>query len=222
MSPYALKVKFKLGSPVVMTFPWIFLDGVLAHLEFRRKLGDGYRLLPSKRVVSTVPEIPLVKSHGVYHASASIFSEPAVRGLTTIYKRFSSDMIGETGRGKISTGRGFFKSYNIRTPYISCDSVSFYVTLCDISKFAWFEEIISGLPGIGKETNIGFGKILSHSVEELEEDRALVSGGRAMRPIPISELRSYESCERITFRPPYWDRSSASLCSVPFSRVELR
>lgn len=199
------------------------MDGLLTHLEFRRQKGDDYRLLPTKSVVDFVPRLPIVQTGGIYHCSVSIFPNQTLKAMTTFYKRFDSKRLQENGKGKIDRGRGFFKDFILRTPYLATDLVLFYVTLEDPKYRSWLEDCLHGLSGLGKEINVGFGRIKEFQIEEETLDLGFVDeAGRAMRPIPVSLLASYKEVERVCARPPYWDRSNAELCAVPFTQVTLR
>lgn len=213
-------------SPIALAWPWINFDGLLAHLEFRRKLGEGYRTLPTKRVVDPIPSLPLASTQGVYHCSVSIFPNESIRAMATFYKRFASNLMQAEGKGKIDRGRGFFKDYILRTPYLATNEVVFHLVLLSHTYEDWLKELLEGLPGLGKEVNIGFGMIDDFRLERIDVDMGLVAeqkgGSLAMRPIPISLLSEYEDVERLCYRPPYWDRSGAAPCAVPFTKVRLK
>lgn len=216
------KVSFAMRGNMAPGWPWINMDGLLAHLEFRRTAGEEYRLLPTKVVSDDVPELPIKKTKEIYHCSVSIMPHKAIRSLATYYKRFGANIIGKEGRGKIDRSRGFFKDYVLRTPYISTDLVEFYVCLTTERK--WLDELLLGLPGLGKEINIGFGWIKSYTIEEIKEDMGLIDPETniAMRPIPIEMLSEYSEVERLAYRAPYWDRSHTALCAVPFTKVKIK
>ncbi len=199
------------------------MDGLLAHLEFRRREGDSYRLLSSKVVSENVPVLPIKQTRGVYHCSVSILPGEQAMNMQTFYKRFASNYAENSG-GRIDRSRGFFKDYVLRTPYICTNSLEFYCALTTGTGKDWLHDLLSGLVGLGREINIGFGWINSFQITEQDEDRGLVDPetSLAMRPIPITMLQEYGDVERLNFRPPYWDRSSSQLCAVPFSKVKLK
>jgi hypothetical protein len=214
-------VSFQLAGNLAPGWPWMNMDGLLAHLEFRKKLGDEYRLLPTKTVSDQVPKLPIKETNGIYHCSVSILPNKTIGNVTTFYKRFASNM-AYGAKGRIDRSRGFFKDYVLRTPYFSTDRLDFYANIQ--TERSWLEDLFDGLVGLGKEINIGFGWIKSYTIEEIKQDMGLIDPERniAMRPIPIEMLSEYSEVEGLAYHAPYWDRSHTSLCAVPFTKVKIK
>jgi len=208
-----LEVVIHLKTPIALGFPWVFFDSLLAHLKIMEELGERYYSLPTK-IASVEVDIPVKKWRDVYVASVSIF-EPSDVGLH-VFQYFKRGDFPFPG-GKISRGSGFFKDFYLRVAYVPAQRVRFYCT-CEKNEV---ERLLSKLPAIGKDRNIGFGFVKRIEVNEVENEWGLVKDGLAMRPIPVTYLRSYEDATYMPYKPPYWDRKSIALCAVPFTRVEL-
>ncbi|MDE1971303.1 MAG: hypothetical protein KGI50_07055 [Patescibacteria group bacterium] len=215
-----VKASFELMGNIVLGFPYMCIDSLLAHLEFRRKLGDDYRLLSSKFVTKDIPSLPIRRTGDVYHCSVSMFPNETLQSMQTFYKRFAENCLG-SANGRIDRGRGFFKDYVLRTPFTCTDRLDFYASLTTDAD--WLRELLVGLLGLGKDINIGFGWIKSFKVQEIEEDRGLIDpkDSVAMRPIPISMLKEYADVERLNYKAPYWDPDTVAKCAVPLSKVRI-
>jgi CRISPR type IV-associated protein Csf3 len=84
------------------------------------------------------------------------------------------------------------------------------------------EDLLKDLIGLGDNWRVGWGAVRKFVIEEWEEDWSIVADGRAMRPIPVRFLKSYEDSALLAWRSPYWDLSNVEECAVPGTRVELK
>lgn len=220
-----LEITFRMETPICLTYPFIFFDAVIAHLRNRCVDPEGYRALPSKKVVKKASEIdiPIKKMHlpngdYIYHSSVSIFdfSEGYV---TTIYKRFCEKYLnyGKIKRKKIDRGRGYFRDYMIKLVYVPAKTVAFYVN----GDAEQIEKLLEGLPALGKKTAIGFGVIKDFKIKEIKEDKSIICNGKAMRPIPIDALSEAEEIVLMAYKPPYWAKENHRPCVPPFARCML-
>ena len=206
--------------------PWIALDGILAHLINREIRGQNFWTLPSKEPIPNVLGrqqnlMPLKKTvcypHGdVYHGSVA-WLDCADASATTIYKRFDESrchMI-QTQKQKIDVGRGLFRAYMMRLPYIPAKTACFYACgdLMEVLR------LLSYLPGLGKKVAYGYGMIKGVSVEETDEDYSLMKDGVAMRPLPDFLADSDEKM-MLAYRPPYWDKRNVVPCVPPGAHVK--
>lgn len=219
-----LRITVRLRTPAALYgWPWIMLDGLLAHLAARRRSPDGYRVLPSQRVLpleELVGELPLDRAGPVYRASASFFgdAEPA---LFTIYKRFDTKRLDvfRVRRRRIETAKGPFRSWRVNLLVMPSRTVVFYAR-GDPDEI---RRLLEALPAVGHKRVAGFGIVDSVTVEETGEDCSLACRGVATRPLPVSMLESYEGRLYVgTYRPPYWDRTRTTLLVAPGARVRLR
>ena len=218
-----LRITFYLISPVCLAYPWIHFDGLLGHLKARAMMGEDYYTLPSKEPLPLDLDLPLrasktVNDKFVYHASVSIFDSNLL-STATIYKRFYDSSIAESlKKTKIDLGRGLFKNYMMRMPYLPAKTCTFYA--CgDLDEI---KSLISNLAGLGKKVDIGFGGIRSFEIAELNQDFSLVMNGKAMRPIPIELCKFVSEKMMMAYKGPYWDKRNVVLCAPPGAEVKLR
>lgn len=225
-----LEVIIELRTPVALGHPWIHFDGIISHLVLREKLGEEYYLLPTKRsilresddlIAKDVPIAKIMLSEKVwmYRASVGIFDAEELT-LTTIYKRFTiefADMI-RMRRKSISIASGKLRNWSIRLPYVPTSEVRFYA----VGIASRIEELLHHLPGLGKKVAIGFGDIRGFEVRKINEDRSLIYGEIAMRPIPTIFLEKYDDCYQLAFRPPYWEPNNVTICAPPGCKAKLR
>ena len=209
-----LEVVFHLSSPVSLGFPWVFFDSLLAHVMLREELGEKYYSLPTKIPIKDIPRPPLKYYHDVPVASVSIFEPQGPLQVFAYFKRGDFPF----PRGRISRGSGFFKDFYLKAVYIPAQRVRFYCT----GELSEVKRLVSKIPALGKDRNIGFGFVKLVEVKETPFEYGLVRDGLAMRPIPVKYLKHYEDSAYLAYKPPYWARESVDLCAVPFTRVELR
>jgi len=216
-------------TPVCLGHPYIHFDGLLAHLILREYMGFDYYVLPSKQPLTRQdfyrmkrpPErlMPLGRLGPIYRASASQF-DPNPLYVTTFFKRFHEPLAAQQNfkHKSIDTGRGRFRGWMLRLPYIPAETVTFYA-YGDLPKVL---HLISHVTGLGKKVVAGFGAFKSVSVEELKEDYSVVWDDRAMRPIPLYMCEKAEEQMMLAYKPPYWDKRNVQPCATPGSKVVLK
>ena len=217
MQPF--RVVFWLGSPVCINHPWLHLDGITAHLRYEEALGREFRYLPSKAVVPQPKhQAPLyIKTNGVRHAGVSVFCPDVEREVQTMFKRFEPEGFPHTGPNKVNLGSGHFRNYMLRSVLVPCERVEFHA--CgDMDRIG---RLLRNLTHLGNDGRIGWGKILGLELIPEREDLSLVACGVAMRPIPVSALRSWSEAVPLAWYPPYWRAESVALCAPPGAEVEL-
>lgn len=217
---------FGLSAPVQLNHPWILFDGLVAHINLMRALGDDYYLLPAKYSLGRAFKggklgvgLPLAQTdNSLWHASASVF-EPQALYLETIYKRFEDKYFTgvKTGKKAIYSGQGYFRAHALQLPYLAAETVTFYGR----GDLTAIREICALVPGIGAKTAIGFGAVREFEVVETEADYSLVKDGRAMRPLPVRLLRRWSDQALLAWRPPYWSADSVELCAPPGAEVDI-
>ena len=217
------KLTFHMQSPIMLGHPWLALDGILAHLINRELRGQDYWTLPSKEPVHAAnPQnvMPLFKTRflgqgDLYHASVAWFDCDEA-STATVYKRFdeSRSHLIDTQKAKIDIGRGHFKAYAMRLPYVPARTATFYMR----GNLMTALSLLSHLPGLGKKVAYGYGMIRNVSVEETSEDFSLVKDGVAMRPLPLFYADSNEKM-MLAWKQPYWARENVDACVPPGAKV---
>ncbi len=211
------KITFFLSSPLSLTHPWLHFDGIVGYLQVRRILGEDFFLL-SKKTRYSFPlheKFPLAYYKDIPCASVSILESTQYK-LEVMYKRFEDRWAG--GRKKIYRGSGLFRDFMIQHLYVPTRTVIFYAR----ADLEILEDLLKDLIGLGDNWRVGWGAVRKFVIEEQEEDWSIVAEGRAMRPIPVRFLKSYEDSALLAWRPPYWDLSNVEECAVPGTRVELK
>src|SRR5690606_14393042 len=95
------------------------------------------------------------------------------------FKRFEAD--GFPKRNKIAMGFGHYRSWMMRIAYVPAEWARFYGR-GDMARVA---DLPQDLTHLGNKARMGYGAVASVEVRPMEESRALVWEGRAMRPIPV-------------------------------------
>lgn len=211
-----LEITFNLGSPVMITYPWLMLDGILAVVIAESVLGSVFNELPRRVPIDFVDAlpIPLLKesfdNDFYYHASVSRFQLPSTGSRRFIkHPAFEFAKYIEHPQKKYRINGGEFKP---------CDKT----LICNYSPWVKFwamgDELLirdycNQLIGLGKKVGSGNGRILKVEVKRIEQDFSLYHPefGRN-RPIPSKDTtlpRAY-----LTHKPPYW-KETHTLCAVP-------
>ncbi len=220
------KVTFYLQTPIVLGSPWLNFDGIVSHLRQRELLGQDYYTLPSKEPMSQYQvwrgnTLQLFQqTRDVLHASVAQFDVGTEQaGVVTVYKRFHEANCHEinTKISKVQVGRGHFRAYMMKLPYLPARSVTFYCN-GDMGEIL---RLIGYLPGLGKKTAYGYGMIKSVSADLTDENYSLVKDGVAMRPIPL-DLKRFDSDDKmmLAYRAPYWDKRNVAPCIPPGAVVK--
>jgi len=213
-----IRLTLKLATPVALNHEWIHFDSLLLHL-YALAMDPILYSLPTKKAVywyeSVLPTLFAVSSHGIPLASASIFHEPKQYITLSHYKRTDQDVFPQK---KLNISSGIFRNHQWRNILLVAPACTFYATV----NLRLLHELLPYLTHLGNDTRIGWGRVLDYELERLDEDRSLCYEGRAMRPIPVRLLQSYEYALLCTTRPPYWHPDSLELCAPPNSQIEWR
>jgi len=216
----SFELKLVMATPVNINHPWIHLDGLLHHLRLLKRLGRDYYLLPTKQVTGFDwkghrYEHVIVYRQELPFASVSFFEPPDVRSLQ-YYKRL--EVAGFPGKRRVDIGSGHYRNWMLRAVYVPCHTVTFYGR----GNLSLVSELLEDLTHLGNDTRIGWGKVATWQLQEIEEDRSIVWQGKAMRPIPVRLLKSYSEAVPLAWRAPYWAADTVELCAPPGAEVELR
>lgn len=216
------RLTFRLGGPICLTNPWLYFDGLMAHLLLFYGLGEDYFLLPKKRILK-FPEkwsaLPFKKTGKIYHASVSQHIPNVPVKTVNIYKRFETPGALRLKINKIHRGSGYFRDYILRQPVFATRRVMFYgngdTQLINmlIDKF---------IVGIGNDFRVGFGPVRGWEIEGTPEDMSLVFKGLAMRPIPVEMCAEYDEVVSMSYAPPHWDPRNVTACVPPGGRCSLK
>lgn len=215
-----LKIVARLRTPVLLSHPWLHLDGLIAHLVLRKLLGAQYMFLPTNLPLDIFSRIHLplklttYKDKSIYHASISFF-DINIKFTTTIYKRFEQANLHRLNsrKKKIHKGSGKLREYRMKVAYVPAREISFFAN----GDLIEIEDLLKCLPGFGKKTSIGFGFFKSISVTSIRQDRSIIHAREAMRPIPLEWVKSNKIKEKalLGYKFPYWAKQNVCLCIPP-------
>ena len=223
-----LEILLKIQTPVVLGFPFIHFDGLIAHLLARLILGQNYYTLPSKDPMPIIANLPMpiaslsFRNKQLFRASASQFnlSPQKFAQLTTIYKRFEETQVHtiQTKKKKVRTNAGIYKNYAFQIPYLPATECRFY---CLGHKEAR-EKLLEHLPGLGKKVLYGYGALGTIIVKRIKEDYSFVKNDLATRSLPVDLLEKTNDIVNLTWCPPYWDKSNITRCAPPGAEVTVK
>jgi len=235
-----LKVTIHLHTPVLLGHPFIFFDGIVAHLCLAEELGEQYFSLPSNYPIQELVDrssIPLKRVYcresGDYFFAASIsFFDDVKRtikySVTHFRKRFTEQYVHRvcTKKRKVRLGSGFYRLYDMKMLYVPCRKVVFYAD----GEKSEIERLLRKLPALGKKRHAGFGFVKKVDVEEIEESRSVVWDSVAMRPAPGWAVDAVETVKRFkrmellpqAYKPPYWSKANVKMCTVPLQQYVFR
>lgn len=229
-----LRIDFFLSSPLCLGgYEYVRLDGVVARLRARRVGAAHGRMSGGKVELASAGGMRAIYYRGVYHASVGLLDADAppdpempLRDTPdtdgTIYKQLETGMLCDSRLARLGSwthtpGTGPYKHAAVRLVTHPVRRVRFYA----LADRRVLEELLDGLPAIGKKTSIGYGQVESYEIVSVHEDRSVVWGGKAMRSIPRWMLDECEFVEMSGWRPPYWHRRDAAQCAPPGVRVKL-
>ena len=221
----------ELATPLILSGETHFtLDALLSGVIFEAT-GSVERALA---------EIPLDRTHGVWHGS-SVFldscairtSEPFKGGLGT--RDIDSGSLDRLALKRLERGKRRGEIAHIDTVRDKYQSTLAFYGAYRTPQVHWFgcgqieavEALLRDLPGIGKKRRQGYGQVAHIEIEPIEEDLSLsriVARERvAMRPIRLEDWqRLYEEtpasslgCTRSA--PPYF-KGEAHMCAIPPAR----
>lgn len=203
---------FTLRTPLIMGFPWIFGDALVARVLMEEQLGDLFYNLPAKAPLPVWKylRLPIKQTGLIYNASCSLLDTDE-KHLTTFYSRYHED--GLESRAKVRVGSGNLRNYMLRFSYSASRTVKFYYC----GDYDELDRILSSLDFIGKKGVAGGGEIAKFELNRVDEDRSVTRNCTAMRSIPLTMCKSYNISDRmkLAYRFPSWDQRNVAECVKP-------
>jgi len=221
-----LEITFTLQSPVVLTYPWINLDGYIAYETGQDILGSDWALFQDKnpRAIWDALPVPIerwctVGDMFIYMCSVGRFSNPGAISSRQYNKMFCSEGLGVNDAKKKSymIVGGQFKLRCIRYPLNYSTSITFW---CRGDK-ATLERYCSNIVALGTRTAAGNGRIGSCNITSIPEDRSIEHPEFGInRPVPVKMANGLSSRKlgeiaMLSCRPPNWSKPNHVLCRVP-------
>ena len=225
----ALEITIELASPVVMSAPWIMLDGLLLYGMGQLIFGKDWQSMASSSNVAMWRSIPVPVEDArdgdglpVYRASCSRFDPPA-RGSVSFFQHFSTENLDgispRARKQRYMIVGGEFKQSAKTYPIITSKRVRFWCK----GDFAFVSMIVSAMEGIGKRIDAGFGRVASSTVSRIRGDLSITHPEFGLnRPIPLRfapglglAMKPGVSVATVSFHPPYWMQEHHEPCFVP-------
>lgn len=201
MKHIPLKITFKFENGFFKTSNMPF-DGVLANAYFEKLKRNG--LFNG----DYAQELPFLKrTAGAYHISIPVFSPKFVINQT-FYKKFDLDLFVKIGDTKKITQAienptsGRYKGFVIDNELLSTDEVVIYAC----GDFDVISDILGEVRFIGKKASLGWGKIKTINIEEIDEDYSMIKDGVLMRQLPDIDLFKISNVGKVIMplSHPYW------------------
>jgi hypothetical protein len=222
-----LEITFTLNTPVLLSFPWINFDGLIARFQYQDVLEEVFDLLPRRQVVPELEAIPLPvkkvtftsngKADYFYDCSISEFADNATIGTIALNKTFhASEAAHYVSRLKyIQKSRGQYKLYHMQLPTNYSSSVTFRC----IGDYPRLNYLLSKIRHLGKKTGSGFGEINRYTITQKDFSHAYCEGPRVLRPIPktffpnpASWHLEVNTMSNLSYKPPYWAAANTAIC----------
>lgn len=221
-----LEVRVDLASPVILSYPWIMLDSLLAHLVLEQQYPELLQSLPPRDPVDlTAVFLPLLREDFVlggkptylYHASCSRFG-PAKTGIAHLRKKIAEDSLRflNTRKRQIDVVRGPFKAYDMSQVSVSAKTCVFYC----VGQETAIRTLLEGLQSLGKKRAAGYGRVINTQVLTITTDCSFVHPEFGLnRPLPVAfaEGRAIAGTTTalLAYKPPYWGKQMVALCYTP-------
>lgn len=219
-----LEIQIALGSPVVLTYPWILLDGIMAYGIGEMIFQERWQSLCSggqvDRIWGILPS-PLLSSEGIAHGSVGRFSEKEATGHIQMTKPLSVEYLKycHPFQKRYMIVGGDFKVHK----KIYASNMSPFLTFWANGDQTTIETIFRyHTPGVGKRIGNGYGKITDIQIHEIPHDYSIWHPQWGLnRPIPIifpSLLNGHSLPDvvgYVAYRPPYWAKENHTKCFIP-------
>lgn len=210
-----LKITFELDGTGIVLYPNypIILDALMAWVV----AGRDKKLKPVTRNGSPYEiMLPLKKwkKGGVWgwHASALFIEGNSIETIGYWRKRFRQTRYAGLGKQQANIKQGAYRDYNTPLPVTLCNALSAYV----VGKRAQIYNILSEIRYIGHKRNMGYGRVLSVSIERTDHDYSIMKNGQAQRFVPDPHGRKF-----IRPRPPYWNNKDKVKCCNVGDMLEI-
>lgn len=219
-----LKVTAHMAEPIIYYEDSMHLDGILSWGWWRKECQAGREDEyddPAHIDWPDDPDLPLARWHappsgGCYarlldsgrlwgwRASDIIIPDGVKRGSVAARRMVDvDDMVRHTDAARLKTSSGKLKPKDKTYPTIFAHGYQWYA----VGDPDGVHEYLREVTHIGKLTGHGQGRVKRWQVDEIDEDRSIVHGGRLMRTMPESFCEADRATVRDTIRPLYWHPS---------------
>lgn len=217
----SLEITIQLGSPVILTTPWLMIDGILSYLYAEEILEELWKKIPLRQELKFSDHLPLPLKKTTknnieyYHGSVSRFEHDKINSHT-IRRAFSKEALDNSKKikPKYDNVRGDFKSCQLTMITNNSNRCKFW---CEGDKDE-ISRILKNLTALGKKRGSGCGQIISIEITEIQKDYSIFHPTYGLnRPIPIECIEENGNLEKanLSYKAPYWSSSNFTACYVP-------
>ena len=227
----AFQITAELATPLILSGEtYLTLDALLSGVLFENN-GSVERALA---------DIPLDRSHGVWHGSAAFLDSCAIRTSAPFraglgMRDVDSGSLERLALARIRAGKRRGELAKIDTQRYAYQSTLVHYGAYYTPRVYWFgcgefeqvEALLRQVPAIGKKRRQGYGKVEHIEIETIDEDVSLsrlVRGERQpMRPITLEAWEALYGTREVASlgctrcAPPYF-KGEAQMCAIPPAR----
>jgi CRISPR type IV-associated protein Csf3 len=205
MSLENLKIIFELDGEGIVMYPNypIHVDSLIAVV-----LAEEAKLDPVTRDGRPIDiDLPLKKwtidDNWGWCASVLFIEGASFEAVGYWRKRFRQERFSGIGSQKVNLIQGIFRDYNTPLPVIVCRFLVAYV----VGDAERVFKILRKIRYIGHKRNIGYGRVIGLSIEDMDEDYSIEREGRTQRFLP-----DRNGIKFVRTRPPYWNNFDRVKC----------
>ena len=211
-----LKITFNLSSPAILN-RYLTIDNLLLNAYFNKSRKAGV-LKGFVEVEDYLDKLDWIEiKHGVLSGSIWYVENNPDKLITVnniiLPKKIDTKKMHEITGKKIDTSRGEFKAFKFGLEALVLDSIYFYVR----GNKKIIEDLLKDVKYIGKKASIGFSKVKSWSVTEIEEDKSfMLNDTTPSKPLPCNRF-DVKSKKIALYRPipPYYKKDGIQPCYMP-------
>jgi hypothetical protein len=209
-----LKITIALSSPLLAD-RLLTIDSILLGLYYNlkaQKAGEKQKFVDSVDHIGFIDKKEGVLSGSIWYIDPNA---PVSFDFTRYTKKPETRKFVEHGITKTlhDEGKGEYKAGLFEDEIMAVESIYFYVR----GDKAIVSNLLGYLKFVGKKGSIGYGRVESVRVAEIDEDKGhLLNPTTPSKPLPVEsfDVRS----KKISFyrsRPPYWSIKDLELCYMP-------
>lgn len=217
-----LEITFYLASPVVLSYPWLSIDGYIAYEVGNHQFGERWHELqadPNGKFWDEL-NVPLKRVYfedrWIYAASIGRCTN-SITSSKKIYKEFPQEGLQWNASKKRSYQivGGQFKLREIKHPTLVTPSITFWCTGDPLR----IRECCNNIISLGKRVASGNGRVTSVDITRVDADYSLLHPIHGVnRPIPIplaARLHVTGEVALLSSKPPYWAKRNHEECIIP-------
>ena len=226
-------VRVPLRTPIALNHPTT-LDAILAHRIYKALEQDN---APAVAIARAHEEIPLERTHNVWHGSSILLEANAPKTNIVIGSSLRAATLDPTllkpkkngGYLRADPASGDYRNRQSTLQTYGAKAV-YWIGRGDVKRVS---DLLTGIVAIGEKRTAGFGEVSTEGISvtplpKLPPSAGVVHpDGKPARPVPIDVWPLFAGEESpqvafVTHMAPYFDIKAASECAVPGSMIRTR